>query len=119
MTAQQAASLDAMAAAMSEDELEAGVRRILRDLGLTLAYHPWKTHARRASTGFPDWTITGPGGLIFRELKRQREKPTRAQRAWLDMLSGAGADAGVWRPLDLLDGTVARELAAVAGVGVR
>lgn len=113
MTAQTQAQ-SVLAAAMSEDELEAGMRRILKDLGLRLAFHPWKLHAKRAREGFPDWTIVGPGGLIFRELKRQREEPTRAQQAWLDALAGAGADAGVWKPSDLLSGRVARELAALA-----
>lgn len=106
-----------MAAAMSEDALEAGMRSILKDLGLRLAYHPWKLHAKRAKTGFPDWTIVGIGGLMFRELKRQREKPTRAQQEWLDALTAAGANADVWRPSDLLSGRVARELAALAGIG--
>lgn len=109
--------LQALAAAMSEDELERGMRRILKDLGLRLAYHPWKLHAKRAREGFPDWTITGPGGLIFRELKTEAGKVTPAQQEWLDALAAAGADAGVWRPLHLLDGTIARELADLAGYG--
>jgi hypothetical protein len=108
-----------LAAAMSEDELETALRRILGDLGLRLAYHPWKLHARRARTGFPDWTIAGIGGLMFRELKREREKPTTAQQEWLDALTAAGCDAGVWRPSDLLSGRVVRELAVLAGVGAR
>jgi hypothetical protein len=104
-----------VAEAMSEDDLEAGMRRILKDLRLKLAYHPWKYHAKRAREGFPDWTITGPGGLIFRELKRQGEEPTPAQQAWLDTLA-AWADADVWYPSDLLSGRIARELAAIAGL---
>lgn len=108
-----------LAEAMSEDDLERGLRDILKSLGLRLAYHPWKTHARRAKTGWPDWAIAGPGGLIFRELKRQREKPTRVQQEWLDALSAAGVSAGVWRPQQLLDGTIARELAALAGMRVQ
>jgi len=102
---------------MSEDELEAAVRRILKDLGLQLAYHPWKLHARRAKDGWPDWAIVGPGGLVFRELKTQRGRVTAAQQAWLDALTAAGQDAAVWRPEHLLSGQVARELAVVAGIG--
>jgi hypothetical protein len=86
-------------------------------LGLRLAYHPWKLHAKRAREGFPDWTIAGSGGLIFRELKTEAGKVTPAQQEWLDALAAAGADAGVWRPLQLLDGTIARELADLAGYG--
>jgi hypothetical protein len=104
------------AALMSEDDVEAGMRRILKDLGLRLAYHPWKLHAKRAREGFPDWTIAGPGGLIFRELKKQAGDPSPAQQRWLDALAAAGTDARVWRPSDLLSGRIARELAALAGM---
>ena len=107
----------AIAKAMSEDALESEVRRMARQLGLK-AYHPWKLHARRASEGYPDWTIAGPRGVIFRELKTQRGKVTPAQREWLDTLIDGGADAAVWRPSHLLDGTVAREMAALAGMRV-
>jgi hypothetical protein len=73
--------------------------------------------SRRAHRGWPDWAIGGPRGVIFRELKRESEKPTKAQQAWLDALTASGADAGVWRPSDLLSGRIARELAALAGIG--
>jgi hypothetical protein len=99
---------------MSEAELEAGMRRILKDLPQVLAYH---THdSRRSGAGFPDWCFCGPGGVLFRELKRQGKKPTPAQDEWLCALTDAGQDAGVWRPDSLLDGTIALELAAIAGV---
>lgn len=103
-----------MAAAMSEDRgpdsLDAHVRRLLRDLGLR-GYH---THdSRRSESGYPDWTITGRR-TIFRELKTQRGKVSRAQQEWLDALTAAGDDASVWRPMDLLTGRIARELVAVS-----
>lgn len=76
-----------------------------------LAYH---THdSRKSPSGFPDWVILGPGGILFRELKRESKSPTPSQRAWLALLRGVGLDADVWRPSDLLSGRIGRELAAV------
>ena len=55
-----------LARAMSEDELDDVIREACRVRGL-LAYH---THdSRRSAPGFPDWVIIGPGGGIFRECK--------------------------------------------------
>ena len=95
---------------MSEADLDSHVRTLLRDLRL-LGYH---THdSRRSEPGFPDWTITGPGGLIFRELKTQHGVLTSAQSRWGYALQAAGANWAVWRPGDLIDGRVAGELAAL------
>src|SRR5262245_22835713 len=100
---------------MTESELESAVRRILASLGpRVLAYH---THnSRRSCAGFPDWVFTGPGGCIFRELKRESGRLTGAQQEWLETLVLAGVNVAVWRPADLLSGRVAAELAAVAGM---
>lgn len=109
--------LQKAAAAMSEDALEQAMLRIVWDLRKMsrriLAYHPWKEHTRRAAEGWPDWVLLGDGGLLFRELKRQKESPAKAQQEWLDMLQVAGVDADVWRPSDLLSGRIAQELAAI------
>jgi hypothetical protein len=98
---------------MSEAELELHVRRLARDLRL-LAYH---THdSRRSARGFCDWVICG-SRVLFRELKTQRGRVTAEQKEWLDALVLAEQDADVWRPEDLLSGRIARELAAIAGIG--
>lgn len=115
-----AGSTNPLAAKMTEDRgrdsLDACVRRITTDLGL-LRYH---THdSRRSPRGYPDLTICGIGGVLFRELKAQRGRVTPEQQAWLDALTAAGADADAWRPEDLLSGRIARELAAIAGMGTR
>ena len=94
------------------DSLDAHVRRMFKDLGL-MAYHT-RTSVGSAK-GFPDWTIVGIR-VMFRELKTQRGKLTSAQRDWLEALHTAGADADVWRPEDLLNGRIAHELAALAGL---
>jgi hypothetical protein len=98
---------------MSENELEQHIRRILADLPSVLAYH---THdSRHSPSGFPDWTFCGPGGVLFRELKRQIKSPAPSQAAWLSALRLARQDAAVWRPSDLLAGRIGHELAALAG----
>ncbi len=108
-----------VAARMPEDEgtgsVESHLRAYLDDLGLKLAYHAWKQHAQRAREGWPDWAITGPGGFMMRELKRQNRDPTKAQEAWLESLYAAGVDVGVRKPCCVLTGRMARELAVLAG----
>ena len=105
----------AAAGAMSEAELEAAIRRILKDLPQVMAYHT--RNSIGSHHGFPDWCFCGPAGLMFRELKRESGRVTPAQAAWLAALRGAGQSADVWRPVDLLIGRVGRELAALAGYG--
>ena len=110
----------AAAAAMSEDELEDAVRELAAGFARlghpVLAYHPWKRHAMRAAAGYPDWTFAGAGGVMWRELKTMRGRPSAEQTTWLNMLRSAGADAGVWRPVDLLDGTIGGQLSLIAGI---
>jgi hypothetical protein len=106
---------DQLARAMSEAELQESVRRLCEGLGL-LYYH---THdARRSPEGFPDCVIGSPRGgrIIVRELKRERQNPTPAQQKWLNALGSAhGISAGVWRPRDLINRTIARELVELRG----
>lgn len=100
-----------VAAAMKEDALQAKVIAVARDLGF-LAYH---THdSRRSERGWPDLVLVHPtrGRLLYRELKQEERYPTADQRKWLDALRVAGADVGVWRPLDLLEQRVHAELLA-------
>lgn len=104
---------DELARRMTERQLEDQVRALIIDLRLK-GFHVWQQHAKRAEKGFPDWVIAGPAGHIFRELKREAEKPTPRQEEWLAVLAFGGADAGVWRPSDLLSGRIARELTALA-----
>src|ERR1700728_2011021 len=85
-----------VADAMSENELEQYMRRILADLPGVLAYHTFNSQRSRA--GFPDWVFCGVSGVLFRELKREGKKPTPPQAEWLVALQRAGQNAGVWRP---------------------
>ena len=99
-----------IASTMAEDELQANVLDLCRVFGL-LAYH---THdSRRSVAGFPDLVIVGRRGVLYRELKTSAGKPTRDQQIWLSALTGAGADACLWRPGDWLSGLIRRQLEAV------
>lgn len=95
---------------MSEAELEQAVRGLIAAHRL-LGYH---THdSRRSTPGFPDWVVVGPGGCVFRELKSESGQLSGMQSRWLYALTGAGVDASVWRPRDLVSGRIGRELEAL------
>ena len=112
-----------IAAAMKEDRgpdsLDAHVRKLMKDLGLT-GFHVEKSldvekNQKNVSVkGWPDWTIRGPHGVLFRELKSQRGRVEPEQREWLDALTAAGMNAAVWRPASLLSGAIAAELAGIS-----
>ena len=117
------AGLQQIAARMSEDRgpdsLDAYVRKVIKDLGL-VGFHVEKSldvdkgRKNVSVKGWPDWTIRGPRGVLFRELKQQGKNPTPEQQEWLDALTADGSDAGVWRPMDRLTGRIARELTAIS-----
>jgi|SRR5215472_17895169 len=97
---------------MSEAELQERVRGMCAQLGL---YHYHPHDSRRSEPGWPDSTIIGPNGVMFRELKNATRQLTSAQRAVGYRLQALSQDWAVWRPADLLSGRVAAELAALAG----
>lgn len=106
---------------MTERQLLDAVRDACR-WGALLCYHPFDS--RRSEPGYPDVTVVGPRGVLFRELKSDRGRLTPEQRTWLDRLTEAGADADVWRPdswpdrvLDELHGIGGRCLPNVQRVG--
>ncbi len=101
---------------MREKVLQEQVRQICERLG----HEYYHTHrSQNSPAGFPDCTIIAADRLIFAELKRQKEQPTKDQRRWLDALArcrcrscgaSAAADVYVWRPSDLLGETIAEIL---------
>lgn len=105
---------DPRAAAMGEAELMEAIRAIVADLGLH-AFHA--ADSRRSwGPGFPDLVIAGPGGCIFRECKTEVGRLSADQQQWGRALQAAGQRWGTWRPRQLLDGTVGRELASIASM---
>jgi len=102
--------LHAQALAMTEKDLLEQCRAATKTLGL-LCYHTYSS--RRSEPGFPDLVIVGRHGLLIRELKQQRGKVTPAQSIWLNALDDAGVNADVWRPADLIDGTILDQMRAV------
>lgn len=120
-----------VASAMSEDDLLVNVLDLARVLGWWAHHcrpartaHGWRTPVQ-GNPGFPDLVLIRGGWLIAAELKRQREKPTTAQGEWLGRFQQIGAIMGhrpaggvravVWRPADLLGGTVRAALDNPAG----
>lgn len=122
--------LEAAARMMPEAELLDGVLGTPGRPGIALAYR-WRgyhTHrSQHSPAGFPDVVLVHAPArrLVFAELKRQanRYQPTPEQVGWLEdlrelMLTPAERDLDLpsvevylWRPLDLLDGTIASILA--------
>jgi hypothetical protein len=108
-------------ATMSEDDLLTTVLGMARAMGVMSAhFRPaqsktgrWLTAVQGDGKGYPDLTLAGEGGVLFRELKSAKGPVKPEQKAWLAALSTAGADAGVWRPADLLSGRIEAELRAI------
>ncbi len=99
--------LDAQAKAMSEDHLLRTVKAMATRLG-------WRTmhqlHSIGTEPGWPDLVMVRDERLVIRELKSMKGRLTPAQLGWLAALTDAGVDVGVWRPADLLNGTILRQL---------
>jgi len=101
---------------VSEEELVERIGALCERYGLRWAHFNIVYRGRRSlhgCYGYPDLTIAGPRGVIFRECKAQSTlRPD--QRRWRDMLRRSGQDWEVWRPIDLATGRVEKELAAIA-----
>jgi hypothetical protein len=74
----------------------------VRDLARLRGWLCYHTHdSRRSEPGFPDLVLLKPPLLLFVELKRDGEAPTKAQERWLGSLSGvARVSVQVWSPQD-------------------
>lgn len=80
---------------MSEADFQAAVLALCKHLGV-FAYHPHDS--RRSVPGYPDLTIVGANGVMFRELKSAKGRLSADQIGWIAALEAAGADVAVWRP---------------------
>ena len=94
------------AATMSEKTLSQRVVELARARGWKVARWPtWR--ATGTDPGVPDLLLARDGRVILAELKTQKGSLSPAQREWL---AAAGA-CFIWRPIDLLDGSLDEVLA--------
>lgn len=83
-------------------------------LGLGLGFmHVRDSRKQPDARGWPDYVITG-SRVIFREYKSPGDTLRPDQRYWRGQLQRAGADWAIWTAADLIDGTIMRELTALA-----
>ena len=101
------------AAGMSEAQLQSAVRRLCGDLGLAVEHVEDSLNGRTWLPGMPDLVIFGKE-ILFRELKNSGNSLSPKQRRVRAIIVAAGGDYAVWRPMDLLDGTIARQLTAIS-----
>lgn len=105
-----AAYRQAAADAMSEDDLEAAVAALCKDLGVRYVHH---RRSKGTTPGWPDDQLLGTG-LIFAELKTETGKVSAAQADMLAALAAAGQRVYVWRPSDLISGVIAGALRSIS-----
>ena len=94
---------------VNERELSQTVYEMATALGWK-CYRTWLS--LHSAAGFPDLVAVHPGQrrVLYVEVKREGAKPRANQEAWLTALSDAGQEALIWRPSDLLNGTIERVL---------
>lgn len=114
-------------ARVARDMSEKVLQERVRQLCLMFSWRYYHTHrSQHSPAGFPDTVAVRGPRLIFAELKRQavRYKPSAEQQAWLNNLTHIAdllrqsqpiydaPEIGVylWRPMDLLDGTIEEAL---------
>jgi hypothetical protein len=92
---------------MSEATLQTKVIGLARELGYERIYHTYDS--RRSAKGYPDLHLVSARRRrsIFAELKTMRGVVSPDQLLWLNDLRAAGVEAYVWRPIDLLDDSIA------------
>lgn len=94
---------------MTEAQLQACVIAAAQRRG----WEHYHTHdSRRSSPGFPDLVLVHveQKRVIYRELKTQIGRIRPEQKTWLANLTAVGVDAGIWRPIDWFNQTIAGQL---------
>lgn len=95
-------------------ETEAGLQLAVEQLAGWLGLRCWHdVDSRRNKAGFPDLVIVGPGGILWRELKKSTGRTSKAQDEWGAALRAAGQDWAVWKPGDMRSGRIRSELEAI------
>ena len=113
--------VDAMRAQVAREMTEAVLQGRVQEVATGLGW--WWYHApdnrpggrsravQRVTPGWPDLVLVRGTRILYRELKTQTGRVTPEQSALHELLFDAGADVAVWRPMDLIDGTIAADLA--------
>jgi hypothetical protein len=95
---------------MTEAQLQAAVIALCKLRGI------WHYHAhqpQRDNPGFPDLVLLGPNGARFSELKTATGRLSTAQADVGALMRRAGLQWAVWRPADLHNGLIQREIDAI------
>jgi hypothetical protein len=105
----------AIAARMSEGELQDRVRAMADSLGLAVQH----IHDARRSwlVGWPDLVIIGTS-VLYAELKSQTGQLSPDQARVGRLIERAGGRWLLWRPEHLLSGEIARELTALSALSI-
>lgn len=82
---------------MTERQFQSQIIMVAKQSGWEV-YHTYDS--RRSAPGFPDLVLVRDR-VLFRELKTDTGRVSKAQANWGNALTAAGADFKVWRPRDL------------------
>lgn len=117
MTVDMDKELKRRARLITESELQQAIIDCVHAMGGVVAHfrpaktaHGWRTAVAADGKGFPDLVICVNGRTLFRELKRMGMPLAEHQENWKRWLGWNGADWGLWRPMDWLDGTIEADL---------
>lgn len=101
---------------MAEWQLEEHVDKMAREHGITPLKIPGHIMKQMPPDwkGWPDRLLIGQHGSLWAELKSEFGRATRDQLAFGQRLQDAGGTWFLWRPSDLIDGTIERELGRIA-----
>lgn len=98
-------------ATMTHGQLVIEIHAQCERMGLASFYWP---DSRKARRGWPDFSIGGPGGWVFREVKPAFGKLSSEQRLIGYLMMAAGMDWAVWQPKDLSSGLIKAQLANIS-----
>jgi hypothetical protein len=99
---------------MKEKELLARVAAMAQSKRL-LFHHCLDSRECQGPPGFPDLVIAGPGGVLFIELKSEDGDTSAEQDNWLWILDRNQNGYRIFRPSQLFDGTISRQLDKLTG----
>lgn len=105
---------------MLEADLQERIRTMCADRALAVQHIENSLAGRVWLPGWPDLVIIGwrpdgePPAILFRELKAMGQHLSPEQRRVGALLRAAGGDFAMWQPVHLIDGTIERELDAIA-----